>query len=30
MHTKLSILSTYRYLAAGYRNGYHCEIRICG
>ena len=31
-HTKLPIqlLATYPCLAAGYRNGDHCEIRVCG
>jgi len=25
-HTKLPILATYLYLAAGYKNGDHCDI----
>jgi len=31
-HTKLPIqvLITYPYLTAGYRNGDHCEIQVCG
>jgi len=29
-HTKLPILTAHLYLAAGYRTGDHCEIRICG
>ena len=31
-HAKLpiQILAAYPYLAAGYRNGDHCDMRVCG